>query len=238
MELVSVIIPTFNRYKYLLNAINSVKNQTYKHIEIIVVNDCSTHEDYNLLNNENINNIIIINLEENSKNIFGFACAGYVRNKGIEVANGKYIAFLDDDDYWLPNKIELQLDELTCFSQCLFVCSDALYGNGIYDKSKNYSTLSTDNMNYTIELYKRNNIIFKEYPQIFDFDFLKICNSVCCSSAMVEKELLNNVGNFKCLKNGQEDYDLWLRLLKYTKCLYVKTPLLYYDNNHGEGQNY
>ena len=100
---VSVIIPTYNRFNYLLNTIESIKQQTYKNIEIIVVNDCSTEKEYYLYD-WNKHNIIIKHLEKNSKNRFGYACAGFVRNKGIELATGKYIAFCDDDDIWFPKK--------------------------------------------------------------------------------------------------------------------------------------
>jgi glycosyltransferase involved in cell wall biosynthesis len=99
MEKVTAIIPTFNRFKYLMNTIKSMKEQTYDNMEIIVVNDCSTEKEYYEYNWEE-NGIIIIHLEENSKKKFGFACAGYVRNKGIEKSTGKYLAFCDDDDVW------------------------------------------------------------------------------------------------------------------------------------------
>jgi teichuronic acid biosynthesis glycosyltransferase TuaG len=120
MDLVSVIIPTFNRFKYLLNTIKSVKKQTYSNIEIIVINDCSTEKDYYDYD-WNGNNIKIIQLEKNSKKIFGYGCVGFVRNKGIEIASGKYIAFCDDDDIWFPNKIELQIKEIskTNWKRCL-----------------------------------------------------------------------------------------------------------------------
>jgi len=101
MDKVSVIIPTYNRFHYLLNTIKSVQKQTHKNIEIIIVNDCSTQKEYYTYNWDDIN---IIHLPENSKKTFGFACAGYVRNKGIEEATGKYIAFCDDDDIWFPKK--------------------------------------------------------------------------------------------------------------------------------------
>jgi teichuronic acid biosynthesis glycosyltransferase TuaG len=108
MDKVSVVIPTYNRFKYLLNTINSVKQQTYKNIEIIVVNDCSTEKEYYEYNWE-INNITIIHLKKNSKDVFGYACLGLSRNYGIKKSTGKYIAFCDDDDIWFPEKIEQQL---------------------------------------------------------------------------------------------------------------------------------
>lgn len=104
-ELVSVIIPTYNRFTYLLNTIESIKNQTYKNIEIIVVNDRSTQKEYY---EYDWNGVTVIHLEKNSKDIFGFACpGGYQRNYGINIASGKYIAFCDDDDIWFPTKLEI-----------------------------------------------------------------------------------------------------------------------------------
>jgi glycosyltransferase involved in cell wall biosynthesis len=108
MDKVSVIIPTYNRFKYLLNTIKSVKEQTYPNIEIIVVNDKSIEKEYYDYDWDS-NNIKIIHLEKNTKDIFGYTCTNFVRNKGIELSSGRYIAFCDDDDIWFPNKIEMQL---------------------------------------------------------------------------------------------------------------------------------
>ena len=106
---ISVIIPTYNRFKYLLNCIKSIKEQTYSNIEIIVINDCSKQKEYYDYDWDK-NDIIIIHLEENSKKKFGFSCpGGYQRNFGIEKSSGDYIAFCDDDDIWFPRKLELQL---------------------------------------------------------------------------------------------------------------------------------
>ena len=96
MDKVSVIIPTYNRFKYLLNTIKSVKDQTYPNIEIIVVNDKSIEKEYYDYDWSN-NNIKIIHLQKNSKEIFGYACAGFVRNRGIEISSGKYIAFCESE---------------------------------------------------------------------------------------------------------------------------------------------
>jgi glycosyltransferase involved in cell wall biosynthesis len=79
MEKVSVIIPTFNRFKFLLNAIESIKSQTYTNIEIIVINDCSTEKEYYEYDWSN-SDINMIYLDENTKKIFGYASPGYVRN--------------------------------------------------------------------------------------------------------------------------------------------------------------
>ena len=85
--LVSVIIPTYNRYSYLLNAINSVKNQTYKNIEIIIVNDCSSQQEYYT---NTFDGCRVLHLKENTRNIIGYPCAGFARNQGINIAKGKY----------------------------------------------------------------------------------------------------------------------------------------------------
>ena len=89
---VSVIIPTYNRFKYLMNTIDSIKKQTYSNIEIIVINDRSKQGDYYNYNWSS-NNITIIHLEKNTKDIFGYACAGYVRNKGIEKTTGESVPY-------------------------------------------------------------------------------------------------------------------------------------------------
>ena len=94
MDKVSVIIPTFNRFKYLLKTIESVKNQTYTNIEIIVINDCSTEKEYYDYDWEK-EGIIIIHLPENSKKKFGYPCVVYVINKGIEII-GNFLNSLSD----------------------------------------------------------------------------------------------------------------------------------------------
>ena len=136
MDKVSVIIPTYNRFKYLLNTIKSVNEQTYSNIEIIVINDKSTQMEYYNYDWAS-SNVKIIHLGQNSKDIFGYACSGFVRNKGIEISSGKYIAFCDDDDIWFPNKIEIQIKAMqeTC---CKMSSTDGLIGNGMFNPTKSY----------------------------------------------------------------------------------------------------
>lgn len=104
-SLVSVIIPTYKRSTCLLRAINSVINQTYKNIEIIVVDDNDEKSEYRKNNEKRLNKYIesdrIIYLKH-KKNLNGAAA----RNTGIKQAHGSYITFLDDDDYFFPTRIE------------------------------------------------------------------------------------------------------------------------------------
>jgi len=242
MNVVSVIIPTYNRFKYVLNAIESVNNQTYKNIEIIVVNDCSTEREYYEYDWSK-NNVIIIHLEQNSKKIFGYPCVGYVRNKGIERASGKYIAFCDDDDIWFSTKLELQLNSMQEFG-CKMSCTDGLIGNGIYDANKTYKKYNAEHYYQTLQnIYKRkkSNLLKNGFPKIWNLDFIKIHNCIICSSVLIEKEILTRVNNMKCIsmkKGIKEDYDCWLRTLEHTDCVYVPDICFYYDTNHGDGQNH
>jgi glycosyltransferase involved in cell wall biosynthesis len=239
MDLVSIIIPTFNRYHYLLNTIKSIKEQTYKNIEIIVVNDCSTEKEYYNHDWKN-DEITMIHLKENTKKQFGFACAGFVRNKGIEVSTSKYIAFCDDDDIWLSNKLELQIEAMKRTS-CKICATDGLIGKGIYNPKLKYLRYNAQyyyNVLQNIFNHKGSNLLNNGFPEIWTLDFLRIHNCVICSSIIIKKEILDAIGNFKNVKNGQEDYDCWLSALQYTNCVYVSNPCFYYDNGHGDGQLY
>lgn len=100
-ELISVIIPTYKRSKTLKRAIDSVINQTYKNIEIIVVDDNSNYPECREYNRKLVSQYKQIVFIENKINLGG----GLARNEGIRIAKGKYIAFLDDDDEFYPNKI-------------------------------------------------------------------------------------------------------------------------------------
>lgn len=236
--LVSVIIPTFNRFKFLLNAINSIKQQTYKNLEIIVVNDKSTEKEYYDYNWEE-NNIKIIHLEENSKKKFGFACAGgYQRNFGLDMSNGELIAFCDDDDSWFPAKIEIQIKEMLN-NNCMISGTDALVGNGMYDINKKYKKYNKEYAyKFILDKYEKTNFMKNGFPNIWTYNFLKINNCMLLSSAILDCELINEVGKFKITNKGDEDYDYWLRCLKNTNLLYINRALIYYDIGHGYGQNY
>lgn len=237
MNKVSVIIATYNRFDFLLNCISSIKNQTYKNIEIIVINDFSTEKQYYEYD-WNKNNIKIVHLEKNSREILGYPSAGFVRNKGLKIATGKYIGFCDDDDIWFPEKIQLQINAMQKTS-CKMSCTDGLIGNGVYDPLKKYKKYNSEYYYKDLQnIYKNSKFLENDFPDIWNLEFLKIHNCVICSSVLIEKSILDMINGMKALKNGFEDYDCWLRCLYYTNIVYVKDICFYYDANHGNGQNY
>lgn len=103
--MISVIIPSYNRAATIERSVRSVLNQTYRDIELIVVDDCSSDNTKEVIENIDDSRLRYYCLEKN-----GGACVA--RNKGIELSKGEYIAFQDSDDVWKPNKLELQLEKL------------------------------------------------------------------------------------------------------------------------------
>lgn len=235
---VSIIIPSYNRFDYLINAIKSVKQQSYKNFEIIIINDGSKDSRY--YSHSFDRDTKVVNLEENQKTINGFG-PGSIRNFGIEIAEGEYISFLDDDDYWLPFKLERQLKILT-ESSSKMSNSDAFIGNGPYKENLTYKSFLYD------YYYKKNKELmfgksFKyyftkfRYPKKWDFRTIRRCNPIITSSVLVETKLLKQIGGFRNLPYAA-DLDCWKALLQFTTSEFIEEPLLYYDNSHGEGRNY
>lgn len=237
---ISVIIPTFNRFKFLLNTIESIKNQTYKNIEIIVINDKSTEEEYYTYDWKQNGVDIIIHNEENTKTLLGYKCPAYVRNIGLKKATGNYIAFCDD--IWFPKKLELQIEGINR-THCEMSCTDGLKGWGIYDPNKKYPKYNAEFYREIIKKKfhaKQSNLLDDDYPDIWNYDLLKIHNCAICSSVLVAKHILDKIGGFNEEQRwaGKEDYDCWLKVLKYTDCVYIKDICFYYDSNHGNGYNW
>lgn len=135
-HLVTVVIPTYRRASLILRAIRSAQNQTYKNIEIIVVDDASPDNTEEIVQGISDTRIKYIRHEQNR----GLAAAG--RNTGIRVACGQFIAFLDDDDEWLDTIIEKQLKVIETHDAVL---SAALI-NGSHIKQHNRSVVTLDDL--------------------------------------------------------------------------------------------
>ena len=127
-ELVSVIMPAYNCEKYIAEAIKSVLNQTYQNWELIIVDDCSNDGTEEVVKSFNDSRIMFFKNEVNSG-------ADVARNRAISAANGRWLAFLDSDDIWKPEKLEKQLE---------FMCSTgAEFSFTAYEQIDEYGT-STD----------------------------------------------------------------------------------------------
>ncbi len=105
MEKVSVVIPSYNSSSYIVRAIESVLNQTYDNLEVIIADDSSTDDTCATVQKINDPRIKLIKRTKNG----GAAAA---RNSAIYAATGRYIAFLDSDDYWLPHKLSVQIGKM------------------------------------------------------------------------------------------------------------------------------
>lgn len=233
--LVSVVIPTYNRFNYLNEAINSVKDQTYKNYEIIIVNDGSTDKKY-----ENIDfgtKSKIVNLPENQKKLNGFG-PGSIRNFGANVAEGDLLAFLDDDDLWLDSKLEIQLDEMSV-NKIGMSSTEGYYCERPINIKNEYQLYNSEKYLKDLKyLYKRSGFIKKDkLPKIWDYNFSLIHNCFITSSVIVEKKIFDILGGFRGLPLWA-DYDCWLGLQQLTDSLYIDIPLVFYDSSHGDGRNY
>jgi glycosyltransferase involved in cell wall biosynthesis len=195
-ELISVIIPTYNRAYCLPRAIDSVLAQSHPIEKICVIDDGSTDNTQQLLQS-NYPQIDYIRQENK-----GVSAA---RNEGIRKIKSQWIAFLDSDDEWLPHKIEKQLFELRQQPMYKLIhCDEVWIRNGVRVNAMNKHR--------------------KSGGDIFEF-CLPLC-VISPSASIIQRELLLEVGLFDESLPACEDYDLWLRICSRYPVLYVNEKLL------------
>ena len=204
---VSVIIPFYNDHKTIKRAIDSVLNQTYEHIEIIIVDDCST-EPINLKNIDRYSNIKVITHKQNK----GLSSA---RNTGVRSANGEYIAFLDADDEYHPDKIYEQ--KIAIQENSVVTCESLrIYPNSHKRHLKTkYKVVS-----------KIRQLIFRNYLN--------------GAGILIKSSTLKKLHLYDEKLRSCEDYDLYLRLLRNNyKIIIIKKPLyLYYFNKNSLSRDF
>lgn len=234
-SLVTVVIHSYNRFEYLSNAIQSVLNQTMDDFEIILINDESTDERY--YKNNFGKKVKQIDIRRN-KNPRWTGSRQALINIGIENANGKYIALLDDDDLWLEKKLEIQIGEMEN-SYYKFSSTEGYFGLGKYSDKEQYPLYNSEHFAKVLKKKYRYTKYLKRgnLPKVWTEDFLKIHNCVIKSSAVVEKDTLQMIGGFRGIPK-MSDYDCWLNVIKVEDLLYIDEPLFYYDGAHGSGQYY
>ena len=223
-DLVSIVIPSVKRYHSLLRAIDSIRKQTYKNLEIIVVLDGLTN--YQKLPSD----VITIQLPENTKKKFDYPSPGFCRTMGILKSRGKYIGFLDDDDVYInPNKIVLQIEAMKKTNTRLS-CTEALVGSdSSYEPTKTYERYNSDKCyNYIKNIFRQKGKFFNGFPELFNLEFIKTNNSIITSTVLMEKTLLDEIGYMGFVPIGDEDYGCWLASLRYTDCVYISDACIYY----------
>lgn len=209
-KMVSVVIPTHNRADLLPRAIESVLNQTYSNLEVIVVSDGSID------NTEEV--IKKYSIKDSRVRFIAYSPArggNVARNTGIEASQGDYIAFLDDDDEWLPRKLEKQVEVLDRDDKIGLVYTGVhiIYVN----ENAEYNSLSKEQGN----LKKR----------------ILIDNCVGTTSTVIlRKSVLKKSGTFDDKLNALQDFDLWIRVAQYSNIGVVPEPMINYYNYLGKKQ--
>lgn len=202
--MVSVIIPVYNAEKFIEQTIKSVLSQSYKNFEIVLVDDCSTDASGNIIKSmqKEHSEIRYYKLDKNSG-------AAVARNKAIELAEGQFIAFLDSDDCWKPEKLEKQI-QLANEKKAEFVFNaiEMIDENGNLVKGK------------------------RKIPSRVDYKFLLTNTVIPTSGVLID---ISKTGKFQMplIRSGQ-DYATWLMLLRDGRVAYgLNEALTQYRRTEG-----
>lgn len=209
MPKVSVIILTFNRAELLRRALASVLDQTFRDFEIIIVDDCSSDNTGEVISELSSTDGRIKYIRQ-PKNMG----PGASRNAGLKNASGEYIAFLDDDDEWLPEKLRLQVE---CLDQCALDVG-AVYCGRLDVDSKTGKVLRV------FPCAKEKGNIFK---------LLLKSNFLTLSSILLRSKCFEQIGVFDEDIPVGEDYDIWIRISQYFRFEYIDQPLVKYGIHSG-----
>lgn len=199
-SLCSVIIPTRGTKPQLLDrALRSVFSQTYRAIEVIVVVDGGQHP----MIDWPVHTLVL--------KVPSGGLPGIVRNVGLRAATGFWVAFLDDDDAWVGDKLEVQITAMERDGTDM-ACSAAVDARetelpSILPLSESHAL-----------------------PRVFGRDAVVSRNHIVCSSVIARAQLLRDLGGFGAFKYGQ-DWKLWLRCLDRTPCSFIARPLVYLNAN-------
>lgn len=204
-NLVSIIMPAYNAEKYILNSISSIIQQTYQNWELIIVDDCSTDKTAIVIMNVGDQRIRLLKNEKNRG-------AAISRNKALKAAKGKWIAFLDSDDIWHPEKLERQLN--------------FMIKNG-------YAFTFTD---YRIQLNGQWLPYINTGPNVVDKRKMYNYCYFSTITVMYDRDIVGLIQIEDLKKNN--DYAMWLQAVEKTKCYRMPQCLSYYikhDNSISSG---
>ncbi|MBR2833503.1 MAG: glycosyltransferase [Bacilli bacterium] len=194
-KLVSVIIPSYNHEKYIKECIMSVLNQTYKNLEVFVMDDCST---------DNSQKVIKSIKDDRFKAFYSKKNKGTVRtvNELMNKCSGDYIAVIGSDDIWEKSKIEKQVDFLDNNKSVGAVFSAA----EIIDENNN---IYEDDYDFNHNVFNNENIKRGERMRYF----FEKGNHLCHSSSLIRKSVVDKIGLYNVSYMQLHDYDYWVRLI-------------------------
>ena len=204
MPTVSVIIPTYNRADFLKEAIESVLAQTFRDVELLVIDDGSTDRTRDVLDGYGAC----------LRPIFQANCGvSSARNAGIRAAQGRYIALLDSDDLWLPKKLAAQIAVMEAQPHIPLCHTEEIWiRRGV-------------RVNQMKKHQKHGGYIF---PHCLPFCVISP------SSALIRRAIFDEVGYFDEALPACEDYDLWLRITKIHPVHFIETPLIIKRGGHDD----
>jgi len=206
---VSIIVPTYNRAHLVTETIDSILAQTVKDFELIVVDNESTDNTEEVIKSYTDGRIRYFQHQNN-----GLVAVN--RNYGISKANGEYIAFCDDDDLWMPEKLERQVKLLDLNKELGLVYSDCY----LIDENGN---LKRDTLLSGSKLLRGN--VFDKLFQSYNF--------IPMPTVMIRREVLSKVGGFDPKYIIAQDYDLWLRIAEHYPIDFTEEPLAKYRIHGG-----
>ena len=199
---ISVVCPTYNSELFIIDTIRSVMNQSHLPDELIIVDDGSKDQTVAIVRDlfEGVGSFQVSIISKDHRG------PGAARNVGIHAAKSEWIAFLDSDDYWLPNKLLRMSKEITENPNSNFLChNEILKGDGLHEQSLDYGSMCKSSYSIPEQLYARN--------------FFSTSAVLCRRSLLIE-----NNGFDETLMSAQ-DYELWLRLSPYIKVHFVSDVL-------------
>lgn len=202
--LVSIVVPTYNHSIYLKRALESIINQTYENWEVIVIDNHSTDNTFEVV--ANFKNNRIKYLKVHNKGIIAIS-----RNIGIKSANGEWIAFLDSDDWWTRDKLEICIQSINEKVDFIYHDLEIIANNS--------------------RIFSRKKIKSRKLKKPILIDLLTEGNAIGNSSVLVRKKFLDEINGIDESKElvAAEDYNTWLRIAKLTdQFVYLKKRLGYY----------
>lgn len=201
--MISIIMPTYNCADFIAMSVSSVKGQTYSNWELLIVDDCSTDDTWNILQD----------LIKDDKRIKYFRLpkqsgAAEARNFALMKATGQYVAFLDSDDLWMPEKLERQLDFME--------------QNGYAFTYHEYTEI--DEKSHPLGIYVSGK------KRVNKFDMFACCWPGCLT-VMYNREIIGDIQIENIAKNN--DTAMWLKVIRYSNCYLLKENLAKYRRRKG-----